>query len=192
MELLIMEIFANDAMLYLPSDVASTCIYTFCSLASSSYEDLDASSLMNNLSKHVVKNVFKLIKWLNNLNKKDFLSIVDPDTLDSYSESDSLALAASLSSAGKTLTDAQVEALAGNLPDTYSVPIDNLTALANALPLTCFDSTPPADLVTLIANGKLKFSTMDDSRKIYIATLVYSNLFSNILIISWKFFPINI
>ena len=48
--------FANDAMLYLPSDVAATCIYTFCSLASSSYEDLDASSLMNNLSKHILLN----------------------------------------------------------------------------------------------------------------------------------------
>ncbi len=62
--------------------------------------------------------------------------------------------------------------MAGNLPDTYSVPIDNLTALAPALPLTCFDSTSPGDLVTLISNGKLKLSSLDDSRKIYVGTTV--------------------
>jgi hypothetical protein len=86
-----------------------------------------------------------------------------------------LALAATLSSSGKELTDAQVESLAGNLPDTYSVPIDNLTALAAALPLTCFDSTSPADLVTLISNGKLKLSSLDDTRKVYVGTTVFFN-----------------
>jgi hypothetical protein len=78
---------------------------------------------------------------------------------------------------GKTLTDAQVEALAGNLPDTYSVSIDNITALVNALPLTCIDSTSPSGLVTLIYNGKLSFSIMDDSRKIYIGTTVFLFIF---------------
>ena len=85
-------------------------------------------------------------------NFEDFLSLVDPDTLDSYSESESLA---------------------GNFPETFSEPIDNLTVLAAALPLTCFDSTSPDELVTLIHNGKLKLSTLDDSRKIYIGTTVF-------------------
>jgi hypothetical protein len=34
-----------------------------------------------------------------------------------------------------TLTYAQVENLDGNLPENYSVPIDNLTDLAAAIPL---------------------------------------------------------
>jgi hypothetical protein len=106
---------------------------------------------------------------------KDFLNLVDPDTLDLYSESDSLALVELLSESNKTLTEAQVEALAGNFPENFSEPIDNLTALAAALPLTCFDSTSPDELVTLIHHGKLKLSTLDDSRKIYIATTVYFN-----------------
>ena len=83
-----------------------------------------------------------------------------------------MALAASLTASGKVLSDAQIESLAGNLPDTYSVSIENITALAAALPLTCFDSTSPAQLVALISNGKLKLSTMDDSRKIYIGSTV--------------------
>ena len=76
-------------------------------------------------------------------NFEDFLSLVDPDTLDSYSESESLALAELLSESEKTLTEAQVEALAGNFPETFSEHIYNLTVLAAALPLTCFDSTSP-------------------------------------------------
>jgi len=148
--------FAADVMLYLPSDVASTCIFTFCSLASSASAWLEpsASDLLGNLN---------------------YLSLADPSALDSFSESDSIALAASIASSGKELTDAQIEALAGNLPDTYSVPLDNLTALANAIPLTVFDSTPPADLVALIANGKLSLSTMDDSRKVYIANTIVNS-----------------
>ena len=45
--------FAADVMLYLPEDVASTCIYTLCSLAASasSYEDPTASSLISNPSR---------------------------------------------------------------------------------------------------------------------------------------------
>jgi len=51
--------FAADVMLYLPSDVASTCIFTFCSLASSASAWLEpsASDLLGNLSKY-----YKLLK----------------------------------------------------------------------------------------------------------------------------------
>ncbi len=96
---------------------------------------------------------------------------------ESFSENDTLALAASLATSNKTFTEAQIEALVGNLPENYSVPIGNLTALANALPLTCFDSTSPADLVILIKDNKLNLNTMDDSRKIYIGTTVFYILF---------------
>jgi len=86
-----------------------------------------------------------------------------------------LALVASLTTSNKTLTESQIVALAGNLPENYSEPIGNIASLASALPLTCFDSTPPRDLVTLIQNGKLKLSLIDDTRKIYIATTVFKN-----------------
>ena len=79
----------------------------------------------------------------------------------------------SLSTRNKTLTEAQIEALAGNLPDNYSEPIGNTVALASALPLASFDSTSARDLVTLIQNGKLQLSLLDDTRKIYIATTVF-------------------
>ena len=97
--------------------------------------------------------------------------------LENFSENDTLALAASLATSDKTFTEAQIEALVGNLPENYSVPIDKLTALANAISLTCFDSTTPADLVNLIRDNKLKVNTMDDSRKIYIGTTVFFILF---------------
>jgi hypothetical protein len=44
--------FVNDVMLYLPSEVAASCIYTFESLAAQldAYSSPSASSLMNNLS----------------------------------------------------------------------------------------------------------------------------------------------
>ena len=45
--------FANNVVSYLPSDVASTCIYTLCSLinSASSYADPDAASLLSDSSK---------------------------------------------------------------------------------------------------------------------------------------------
>ncbi len=44
--------FVNNVMLYLPSEVAAYCIYTFESLAAleDAYSSPSASSLMNNLS----------------------------------------------------------------------------------------------------------------------------------------------
>ena len=92
-----------------------------------------------------------------------------------------MALAASLTTSGKVLSDAQIESLAGNLPDTYSVSIENITALTAALLLICFDSTSPAQLNALISNGKLKVSTMDDSKKIYIGSTVFLRLLNFIL-----------
>ena len=46
-------IFSNDVIKYLPADVASTCIYTLCSLinSASSYADPDAASLLSDSSK---------------------------------------------------------------------------------------------------------------------------------------------
>jgi len=48
---------------------------------------------------------------------------------ESFSENDTLALAASLATSNKTFTEAQIEALVGNLPENYSVPIGNLTEI---------------------------------------------------------------
>jgi hypothetical protein len=44
--------FANNVVSYLPSDVASTCIYTLCSLAASAsaYEEPTAESLLSDSS----------------------------------------------------------------------------------------------------------------------------------------------
>ena len=60
--------FANDVMLYLPSEVAASCIYTFESLAAleDAYSSPSASSLMNNLS-NFFKKYFWFILVYNNL-----------------------------------------------------------------------------------------------------------------------------
>ena len=42
---------------------------------------------------------------------------MDPETLDEYSEEDSLALAELLTTSGNSLTDAQMESLASNIPE---------------------------------------------------------------------------
>jgi hypothetical protein len=89
-----------------------------------------------------------------------------------------LALVSSLNT---SLTEAQIEALAGNLPDTYSGPIDKIASLASALPLSCFDSASPRELLTLIKNRKLELSLIDDTRKIYIATTVFKNIIQKII-----------
>ena len=68
-----------------------------------------------------------------------------------------------------TLTYAQVENLDGNLPENYSVPIDNLTDLAAAIPLVWFDTTL---LVNLISSEKSKLDTLEDT----ISTLVFSSI----------------
>jgi hypothetical protein len=81
-----------------------------------------------------------------------------------------------VSSLTTSLTEAQIEALAGNFPDTYRGPIDKIASLASALPLTSFDSAQPSELVTLIKNGKLQLNLIDDTRKIYIATTVFKNI----------------
>ena len=86
-----------------------------------------------------------------------------------------------VSSLNTSLTEAQIEALAGNLPDTYSGPIDKIASLASALPLTCFDSATPSGLLTLIKNGKLQLNLIDDTRKIYIATTVFKNIIQKII-----------
>ena len=85
-----------------------------------------------------------------------------------------------VSSLNTSLTEAQIEALAGNLPDTYSGPIDKIASLASALPLSCFDLASPLELLTLIKNRKLELSLIDDTRKIYIATTVFKNIIQKI------------
>jgi hypothetical protein len=117
-----------------------------------------------------------------------FINLVSPSALDSFSQNETLALVNSLSTSNKTLTEAQIEALAGNLPDNYSEPLNNTVALASALPLTSFDSTSPRDLVTLIQNGKLQLSLLDDTRKIYIATTVFIDILKNAFLFKVYFF----
>jgi hypothetical protein len=175
-------IFANNAIKYLPADIASTCIYTLCSLNQSAavYTNPNASTLISDSSK-----MLKMFFFFNSFIKiyyfiyLAFINLVSPSTLDSFSQNETLALVNSLLSSNKTLTEAQIEALAGNLPDNYSEPIGNTVALASALPLTSFDSTSPRDLVTLIKNGKLQLSLLDDTRKIYIATTVFIDILKN-------------
>ncbi len=64
-----------------------------------------------------------------------------------------------------------MEVLASNIPD--DVPLDNISSMANAVPMGCFDSTSPSTLVGLLS----KFGNLDDSRKIYVTQLV--NLTNN-------------
>jgi hypothetical protein len=100
--------------------------------------------------------------------KLDFISQVDPEAFESFSDDDILSLSEKISSSDLSLTDAQMEALGSSIPE--NVPLDNISGLANAVPMGCFDSTSPSTLVGLLN----KFANLDDSRKIYISQLVTS------------------
>ncbi len=65
-----------------------------------------------------------------------------------------------VSSLTTSLTEAQIEALAGNFPDTYRGPIDKIASLASALPLTSFDSAQPSELVTLIKKADIDIQNL--------------------------------
>ena len=61
-----------------------------------------------------------------------------------------------------------MESIAAHIAD--DVPLDNISALANALPLDCFDATSVTTLIHLLKEHKLH--DLDDSRKIYLSNLV--------------------
>ena len=96
------------------------------------------------------------------------LSLADPEMLEDFSSEDALALAIKLTTLEKSLSEAQIEALGANIPEI--TPLNNISALANSVPLGCFDSTSVDDLINLIPS--LNLDKMDDSRKIYFGSLV--------------------
>ena len=100
--------------------------------------------------------------------KKVYIRIADPGHLSEFSAAESLQLATLITSSGISLTEAQLEAIAEHIAE--NTPLDNITGLANGLPLSCFDATAPSKLISLLS--QMDLHKMYDSKKMYLSRLV--------------------
>ena len=79
-----------------------------------------------------------------------------------FEPSDSLLIAKKITEKGVKLTDEQIEALGANIAE--DTPIDDIIALANAVPISCFDFSNDSALVSLLLSN----TKLDDTRMSYI------------------------
>jgi hypothetical protein len=88
------------------------------------------------------------------------------------SASDSMTVAAALSNSGSTISRSMAKSLGSNIAE--GTPLDNIAAIASAVPLSCFSSTSPAQLANLV--GTMDLENMTPLKKGFIASKVIKNL----------------
>jgi len=131
---------------YLQPDIVYTCV----GLNLPTYASFDASTVLANI---------------------DQIALFDPDSFWDFSPEDSLSIAQMVSSKGIKLNQEQLEALGNNIPE-YT-PLDNITSLANAVPLNCID----ASSVTVLIDVLVKYGTsLEETRKSYIIGIILESV----------------
>ena len=98
----------------------------------------------------------------------DIIGGVDSDVMESFSGTDSLAIAEKLSITSKDLSEDQILSLSLKIPNTAT--LDKITSIASEVSLQIFDNTNTSSLANLVE--KIKLETLDDSKKSYIGISV--------------------
>jgi len=84
------------------------------------------------------------------------------------SPANSLLVAQALATSNSTFSPSMAKSLGQNIP--AGTPLTNIASIASAVPLSCFNSTPPGTLVNLVSSMDL--GNMDSFKKGFIASKV--------------------
>jgi hypothetical protein len=94
---------------------------------------------------------------------------MQPSQLSAFTPSQALAVAQALNSNnGQSLSPHMAASLGANIPP--NTPLTSIASIASSVPLNCFASTSPAQLVSLI--GNMDTENMSPSRKSYLGSKV--------------------